>query len=481
MAEKKQQVKPSKEAVITAMFRLLNALVRHPEHLDNPAISEAIFTHETAKSLYVAINNLREKGVEITPMSVLQAGQEVDFNISKQVVETVFNIDQTGADNLDDILGLLQVAKAKDSIADKLEWLQQRIKEPGPINQEALQRELYDIEQLVQGNSKDKSSLLNFVEAADKYLDDVQIRRLGHRYSFGDPLLDEAFPRGATPGSITIITARSSMGKSTLVLSLMDTLMEMNSPALYLSLEMGTIDTMDRFIAKRCSIPNSELYLPENMDTLEAAVKGEQEKLKNHNKFYFCEATNVDITKLRNLIREFKQKAKADYGMIAIDLLSGMTNFMVSDSGVSSAVSIENNLNKLEQLAKEENVHILGVVQLKRETGSLQLTSIEQAEEMRPSANELKNSSAYFEKCSICLACHRPKYYVDRTAALANDPAAQTMEDIMEVQILKDRNGGNAGKILRYVFDGEYYRVFPVIDDPDDPDSKLKKLQEATV
>lgn len=481
----KQAIKrPSADAVTTAMFRLLNALIKNPEYLNDPRVSESIFTNETAKSVYLAISNLYEQKVGITPASLLQAGQQIDFNVTSQIVQTAFDIDPAGATTLDDILGILKTAVIKDDVLTKLDYLKQKVYEPGEIDKNAILAQLYEIDQEIQNHGKNESTLKTFSELAETYKEDLESRRIGQRYSFGDPLLDKTFPRGARPGNITIITAHSSMGKSTFVLSLMDNCLEANQPGFYLSLEMGTIDTIDRFISKRCGIPNSELYTPENIDTVLDAVNIQQANLTQHRKFYFCEATNVDIIKLRNLIREFKQKAKSDYGLVAIDLLSGMSNFMVSDSGISSAVSIENNLNKLEQLAKEENVHIIGVVQMKRETNLGQMETLAQIDDQRPKLNELKNSSAYAEKGAIVLACHRPKYYAVRymTSKMSEDEL-EALPDIMEVQVLKDRNGGAAGKILKYVFDGEYFRVYPLLEDEEEnpQDQKLEQLKDLTI
>lgn len=463
----------SSDAVLTATYRLLNSLARHPNLLDNPNITEDTFTEETAKSCYVALRKLKDENLDITPASLLQAGQETDFEITPQIVQTIFDIDLNGAENIQDILSTLNTATTKDTVKKKLENLILRLNEPGEIKSDFLLEQLYEADEIITHHNKNKSTLLSFSDWADEYIDCLEERKTGRKYSFGCPLLDVTFPRGATPGTITVVAAATSMGKSNFVISLENTLLEQNSPSMYLSLEMGSEDTMDRVISNRCDIVGSELYAAENAQGLIERVLQEKEALKNRDKFYFCKATSVNLSKLRNLIREFKQKARTDYGLIAIDLISSMDGFMVGDHGASTAAMIENNMNKLENLAKEENVHLLLVVQIKRDSENAKPNSIEDINYLRPSLSDIKNSGAYAEKSSQVLALFRPKYYLDRFRERMSEMDQQAIDDtddVLEVQVLKDRSGPNSGKILKYMFDGAHSRVYPLIEEEKERD-----------
>lgn len=468
MTEKKR--KPSYDAVLTATFRLLNALVRKEEFLNDPRVTENTFTDETAKSVFIAIQRLHESHLAITPASLLQMGQEIDFNITSQIVQNIFNIDTKGADSLDPILHTLNVAVSKNAIMEQLSEIEAKISEPGDINVSDVLGKLYNIDKTVKATGKDETTLLDFDAWSDKYIEDLEARKVGRKYSFGDYFLDELIRRGAAPGEITIVAAATSMGKSTYVLSLMDGLLENNSPCMYLSLEMGTIDSMDRMISRRCGISNDILYEPKEMDGIIQLVKEEKANLSNRKKFYFCEASNVDLIKLRALIKEFKQKAHSDYGFVAIDLLSSMKGFMSGHNQGSTATNIEVNMNALEALAKEENVHILGVVQIGRQSEvGIKPATIDDIEKFRPKLYDVKNSGAYAEKASLLLCAFRKKYYADRY--LPNDPGTEALEDILEIQILKDRNGPNAGKILKYMFDGNLFRLSPKLEEEEEDDS----------
>lgn len=472
MSRDKERQAGSNSEVI-AEYRLLNALVRRPEYLEDSRVSKDIFVNETAKSIFEAIELLRNSGLDITPASLYQAGYNIDYTVTSQVVQEIYNIDPEGASSLDDIIGSLISVQRKNSIIGKIEYLKSKLSSPGEIDQSYAMEKLYEITDLVSKVGKGDSKLLSYADWSDRYVEDLEQRKSGRKYSFGDPLLDDYIFKGAAPGNITIVTASTNMGKSTYVLSLIDNLIDNNVPCMYISLEMGTIDTMDRLIARRLGIENQELYKPENMDGIIDQVLEEKENLSNRKNFYFCEATGVDLGKLRSLIREFKQKTKKDYCLVAIDLLSGLKGFMSSSNGASTASTIEVNMNRLEDLAKEENVHILGVVQLNRNSDHAKISHVEQIDNLRPTLGDVKNSGSYSEKATTLLSIFRPKYYADRYCK--NDPAAEVMEDIMEVQVLKDRNS-QSGKVFKYMFDGKYFKLLPLVDEDEEKIEALKNL-----
>jgi replicative DNA helicase len=449
---------------IIAEYRLLNALVRNPSYLDDSRVTEDVFINETAKSFFEAITDLHGRGIDITQPSLFQAAYNIDITATEQEVKRIFEFDPEGASTLDDIIHTLTVTKAKKSVLDKVESIRKSLMAPGDLDLEKINNRLFDIEQDVSKIGKPSSKLLSYQEWTDRYIQDLEERKKGRRYSFGDIHLDKYLFKGAAPGCITIVTAQTNMGKSTYVLSLMDGAIENNIPCMYISLEMGTIDTMDRLVASRLGIENQELYNPENMEGIIEQVQEEAQNLSNRKNFYFCEATGVDIAKLRALVREFKQKTKKDYCIVAIDLLSGMKGFMSATNGASTANAIEVNMNKLEELAKDENIHIIGVVQLNRSSDNYKISHVEQINGLRPGLGDVKNSGAYAEKATTLLALFRPKYYADRYCK--EDPASATLQDILEVQVLKDRNA-QAGKIFKYMFDGKYFRLLPLMEDED--------------
>ena len=155
MADKR----PGYDAVITAEYRLLNALIKNPSYFNDSRVTENILTDETAKSIFQAIRNLSEKNIRITPASLYQAGTEIDFNVSRSIINTIFDIDKEGATSLDDIIPVLTEAKSKFDILSIINNIKQSLQSPGNLDVGNLQSSLFEIDNIL--NNKIHSFIRN--------------------------------------------------------------------------------------------------------------------------------------------------------------------------------------------------------------------------------------------------------------------------------------------------------------------------------
>lgn len=449
-------------AVTLAEYRYLNALIKKPNYWNDSRVTKDVLVSEIAKSVFEALEKLRSSNIRITPQSLLQAGLEIDFNINKQIIDTIFDTDDSGADNLDDILNTLNNASNKNSLINQLEALKIDANKAGDLDKSKILDKLSAIMDYL--NKGADSSLITLTEWVDQYLEEMEERRNATRYSYGDVLLDKNIYKSCYPGAITTICAGTGTGKSSFVLYLMNGMIEQNVPCMYLSLEMSATDTFDRLISMRCGIPNNELFKPEMVDSIKEVVEEERKNLLNKKKFLFSDRTNIDLNKLRALIREFKQRVHSDYGVVAVDLITQIKEFMSASNNMSTASSIEAGMNKLNEIAKEENVHILAVAQFNRQSEGIKIHTVEEIDEMRPSLASIKNSGAIAERSRVVLGLHRPKLIADKYLVPINAPGADQLEDIIEVQILKNSNGPS-GTILKYMFEPETFKILPVVEE----------------
>lgn len=475
MAENSKNTRrPSNEVVVAAEYRLLNALIKKPEFRDDSRISVDLFSDVVAQSIFEAIYELADEKIEITPASLFQRGASIDFGVTESIINKVFSIDEDGASTLDDIIPPLLEAKDKYYLLNKLEDIRLNLQRPGNINIEEVLKSLYEIDDRL-NTRQINSPIITMDQWIDNYEDELEQRRAGKKYSYGDMFLDEFLYKGAVPGSITTAAATTGSGKSLFALNIINNLINMNSPCIYLSLEMGEIDTFDRLVSLRCGIPSGDLYLPENIDSIYEAVEEERQKLKNNKNFYFCEDPGIDITKLRSIIREFKHRTKQDYAFIVIDLLTMMREFKATANS-NMANSIEIAMNELSALAKTENVHIFGVVQFGRQADNIKIHSIEELNELRPNLNAIKNANAIAERSRVVLGLFHPKLYVDKYLVPLNAPGCENFEDTIEVQILKNSNG-SAGKIFKYMLIPEQFKLMPI---EDEVEKRMDELSDIT-
>lgn len=458
------------EAVIAAEYRLLNALVRDDTFRNDSRIHEDLFVHETAKSIYTAIETLDRDGILVTEASLFQRANELDFSATQSIVKSIYDIDADGPSVLDDILATLENAKRKQEIAKHLDALSKAVAEAGPLDQDKVIEGLTSIDSIMRSGLK-SSLLKDFERWSDEYIAELEDRSKGKKYPYGDENLDEFIFKGAYPGAITTIAAGTGQGKSTYVLNLISTLIDRYIPCMYVSLEMSGIDTYDRLIALRREIPMPDLHTCDSslLGVIDV-VKEEKESLKANKNFYFVEEPSLSIARLRALVKEFKQRAKTDYAIIAVDLVTQLTDFMHNKGNSSVANSIETAMNDLNALAKEQNVHIIAVVQFNREADNFRVSTIEELDMLRPTLNHIKNSAAIAERSRVVLSLFRKKYYSDRY--LIGVEGADLIPDLMEATILKN-SSGPVGHVFYYAFEGEFFRCTPMLED------QVTKMQAA--
>jgi replicative DNA helicase len=459
--EEKKESRKNEAYVLAAEYRLLNATIHSPTYLEDSRVHEGVFPHFIARSILKAIEQLHTEKIPITVPALFQAANEIDYNITTEVVNQVFSID-TGADKIDDMLRVLSRARQKADLQEKINGAAYIASQKGDIDPALLSTKLYEIEQIL-SEAYDKQVLQDMDTWFERYLKDLRTRVGRKPYLFGDPLLDDAAVKGPYPGAITIVAGATGMGKSAFVLNLINGMINQQIPCMYISLEMSGIDQMDRLISLRREIPADELYSPGV--AMEGIIKIVEEERKlltlNGQNFYFVEEPSLSLAQIQSLIKEFKQRTKNKYCVVTIDLLSMVQDFTKTAAGSNSATSIEYAMNHLNAIAKQENVHIIGVVQFGRDADKIKVTEFDDLFLLRPSLNDIKGANAYAERSRLVLGCFRAKHYAD--IYIPNDEKVKYLEDEMEVQVLK-QNGGRKPR-LKYMFDGEIMRVVPIIED----------------
>jgi len=454
---------PGKDAATIAEYRLLNALIHDKAHRRDSRVHEELFVHETAKSIYKAIESLDQLNIQVTEASLLQEGNALDYSVNKAIVDAVYNFD-TGTDTLDDILATLASERVRLSLQEHVRNLQAAINKGGKLNYENVAQKLFDIDLVLQTGGGGNSVLQSLPQWTDAYIEDLKERAAGRWRPYGDELLDRELIKGAYPGAITTIAAATGQGKTTYVTNIVNNLINMQVPCINATLELGSIDVYDRLIAIRRKIPLEALYShdPDVINSIISVVQEERKLLEENKNFYLVDEPSLSLARLRPIIKEFKQRTKSKTVTVLVDLATQLREFTKSANGMNMANSIEVAMNEANALAKEENAHLIFIVQFNRDADSYKISSIDDLELLRPSLNDIKNSQAIAERSRVVLGLFRKKPYADRS--LQHIPEAAEIEDIMEVQILKSTNGA-VGKILKYYFDGMYFSVTPMLED----------------
>jgi replicative DNA helicase len=234
---------------------------------------------------------------------------------------------------------------------------------------------------------------------------------------------------------------------------------------------------MDRLVSLRNSLPTEALYRPDTaLESIIATVQADRDKLSKQKRlFYFMDDPELSIAQIHGAIKEFKQRTKATYLVVAIDLATQVSDFMNSGKGENLAQSMEKAMNKLNVIAKKEMIHFILVAQFNRDADNTKVMKLSDIDALRPSLNNIKNGHAIAERSRAVLGLFRPKYYADRYLVEGEAAAeAEYLSDILEVQVLKQSNG--ATPRLKYSYEGEYFRCTPYKEDIVDPGSAAVEL-----
>jgi len=444
--------------IVSAEYQLLKLLADNSELINiHPEITEENFPHKQARSIYTALFNLYKSKETINNISLLREANKIDDEVDIHLIDRILSI-SVDPSSLKNSLELLKKESVKYKVSKNLDKLYSETQKLGTIDDIAVQEILWETQQLVI-NSGDQVDMKTIPQCLDNYLIDLKKRKNGEYYLFGDMFLDSILTRKASGGQIILISAATGMGKSVYTLQIIDGMINMGTPCMYFSLEMDEISTFDRILARRTKIPINDWYNKDNIDALLPKVIKAKEELDGK-PFRFIDNPNISLMKMQSLIRQFKTYYKTDYACVFVDLITQVKEFIDLDNG-TLANQIEKSVNKLNAIAKTENVCFVCVAQMNRKVDDVKITKVEDTDKLKPTLGGIKNSGALAERARAVLGVFRARPYIEKY--LPNDPKLEFIQDILEVSILKQNQGAiGHGK---YLFDPPTMTAIPFKDD----------------
>lgn len=454
-----------------AELRLLRNLWANPNLLDSQEYSDDLFCSVFCKTISKAIDTLTKNGTPLTTDALYMESARNDSSITRDLVKSITESTAESGEYITDIVKVLKDYKRTTSALDHLDHIKDVLSKNNVLTPEITQdlRENFDAaeEQVLRNDEDSVKRIMDLKEWGDQWQEDFKLRTNGKRYYFSEPVLDELVVDGPAPGTGGLLVAQSGMGKSTMVLKLVNGFINAGIPCMFFSLEMGSIATYDRLLANRLQIPYTEIVNPSDAETYQAIydqVQQERQFLDNNKLFRFCEDANVSISELKKAIIKFQEQIGQKYCIVVLDLITMIQDFVTTKSGLGMPQTIELAINKMNALSKELGIHYIGTAQLNRAGESTAVTDPEDVLRFRPSRHQVKNSSALLERCRYVVSLFRKKYYLEQY--FGDDEEIMDCEDIVELQILKQNNGKTPRRCE--LFDGS---TFSMTYKPDDENS----------
>lgn len=240
---------------------------------------------------------------------------------------------------------------------------------------------------------------------------------------------------GWQKSDLVIIAARPAMGKTAFVLSLArNAAVDFKKPVALFSLEMSSLQLVNRLIASESELPAEKLKKGQLEDYEFQQLNAKIGSLTEA-PIFIDDTPALSIFELRAKARRLKQKH--DVSMIVIDYLQLMRSG--SEHKGNREQEISNISRSLKSIAKELNIPVLALSQLSRQVEN-------RGGDKKPQLSDLRESGAIEQDADMVLFIHRPEYY-----NLTEDENGNSTAGMAEIIIAKHRNGPTGSVKLRFV------------------------------
>ncbi|SHJ25803.1 replicative DNA helicase [Tangfeifania diversioriginum] len=328
------------------------------------------------------------------------------------------------------------------------------------IAQKFIQRELIRVSSEIQGKSYDDTlDVDDLIDFSESSLFKVAEKNIKKETVPIKPVLNEAIlqiekarnqkdglsgvPSGFTAidritsgwqrTDLVIIAARPSMGKTAFVLSMARNMaVEHNKSVAVFSLEMSSIQLVNRLIAAETELGNDKLKTG-RLENYEWEHLNRKISALENAPVFVDDTPALSIFEFRAKCRRLKMQH--DIQVVIVDYLQLMT--AGTDGRGSREQEVSTISRSLKAIAKELDIPILALSQLNR--------SVESREGKRPQLSDLRESGAIEQDADIVMFIHRPEYF-----GITEDESGNSLLGVAEVIIAKHRNGATGDVHLAF-------------------------------
>jgi len=241
---------------------------------------------------------------------------------------------------------------------------------------------------------------------------------------------------GWQKSDLVIIAARPGMGKTAFVVSAMrNAAVDFNYPVALFSLEMSSIQVVNRLISAEAELETEKLKKGNLADFEWQQLVHKTNRLSSA-PIFIDDTPALGILELRAKCR----RLKAEHGiqLIIIDYLQ----MMKGDSSGNREQEIASISRALKGIAKELDVPVLALSQLSRGVET-------RGGDKRPQLSDLRESGSIEQDADLVVFLYRPEYY-----KITQDDDNNSTLGMAEVIIAKHRNGSLDTVKLKFV--GKY-------------------------
>lgn len=229
---------------------------------------------------------------------------------------------------------------------------------------------------------------------------ELKDENVGGKVKLGFPKLDSMLG-GLRPGSLNILAARPSMGKSALAINMAANVARFQKPVAIFSLEMSKQEIASRLMSSFMSKPVSEIIYSHKMsDSDRKQIDHALEKLSEF-PIYIDDNSDTNPVTMKSKLQQLSLDPRKAPRLVVIDYLQLMT--MPGAGGRSRNEEVTAISRSLKLLAKEFNIPFIALSQLSRGAA--------QRDDHTPQLSDLRDSGAIEQDADTVMFIDRPDYY----------------------------------------------------------------------
>jgi len=288
------------------------------------------------------------------------------------------------------------------------------------------------ISQATRGASKE----VKIISSGDIYKERRKIlldRLKRNVVGFGYQELDEKIVSGMAPGDISVIAARTSMGKSGFKSNIKLNQLEAGFGVVGFELEQGFASEQDRMESLMTNIPLEEIIRSREWaknDYRIDLVKEANQRMDEKFNYHIIPSRGITLSDVRTALYQITQSFPIH--VVFFDLFDKLVDVNVA---ANKAQTVGVKINEVAQMAEEFNVHICCLVQINRRVEH-------RGGDHRPRLSDLKDSGNYEEAARLVLLLYRENYYFE-----------DSMNNDVEIIIAKQSNGPLGVVTMRFDID----------------------------
>ncbi len=232
---------------------------------------------------------------------------------------------------------------------------------------------------------------------------------------------------GWQKSDLIILAARPGMGKTAFVLGLArNAAVGFNKPVAFFSLEMSSIQLVNRLISSETEINTEKLRKGQLLDHEWQQLNKKVTPLTNA-PIYIDDSPALSVFELRAKCRRLKAEKKIE--LIIIDYLQLMVGGNDNNKNGNREQEISHISRSLKSIAKELEVPIIALSQLSRAAET-------RGQGKRPQLSDLRESGAIEQDADMVMFIYRPEYY-----GLTETEEHEPTNNLAEIIVAKNRNG----------------------------------------